>query len=111
VSYDPEAVRSRLTCVSLVAAAAAATGCGSGGGGGGTNTGGEGGPSERGAAYDGAFQLCAAGVKETAEIYAVEPNKEAIATVITELVAGGQARDEAAARQGCLDALDQAEKK
>ena len=105
-----EAVRSKLTWLALVTAAFVPTGCGGGGDSAETATDGAG-PTARGAADDGAYELCAPGLQETAQVYAVEPTKEAVAKVITELVSGGQPRDEEAARAGCLDALDAFEKK
>lgn len=86
-----------------LALVALAAGCGGGGDGGG------GGGSTDSAAYDAAFDICAGGVKATADAYAVEPNKEAVAQVVVEQVSGGSPKDETLARQGCLDALNKAE--
>jgi hypothetical protein len=62
--------------------------------------------------YDAGFQTCEPGVEATADLYAVEPTKEAVANVVTEQLAGGSsAEDEQEIRQGCLDALEKAEQK
>jgi hypothetical protein len=87
-----------------LALVALAAGCGGGGGDGGGN----GGLTDN-AAYDAAFDICAGGVQATADAYALEPNKEAVAQVVVEQVSGGSPKDEMAARQGCLDALNKAE--
>jgi hypothetical protein len=101
---DVRALRSTLA---VLAAATALAGCGGGGegGGGGGDTGGSG---ERGAAYDAAFDICREGVKATADAYAVEPTKEAVAQIVVEQVSGGSVQDEENARQGCMDALAKA---
>jgi hypothetical protein len=89
----------------LLAAGVALAGCGGGGGGGG---GGDDESANRGAAYDAAFDICSPGVKATADAYAVEPTREAVAQIVVEQVSGGSPDDEQSARQGCLDAFDQA---
>jgi hypothetical protein len=99
-------VRAHRHTVALLVATAALAACGGGGGGG---DGGDGGGSgEQGAAYDAAFDICRGGVKATADAYAVEPTKEAVAQVVVEQVSGGSPRDEKKARDGCLAALNKA---
>ena len=89
----------RTLVIGLIAFAGAGCGGDSGGGGGGGN---------QSAAYDAAFDICKPGVEATADLYAVEPTKEAVISIVTEQVSGGAAQDEASARKGCGDALDQA---
>jgi hypothetical protein len=96
-----DSVRPSLAALAVVVVLA---GCGGGGGNGG---GGDGG-GNRGAAYDAAFDICSPGVEATADIYAVEATREAVASIVVEQVSGGSPQDEQSARQGCLDALDQA---
>jgi hypothetical protein len=100
-------VRSLLSTVAVLGAALALGGCGGGGGGGGGDGGGGGGDAgdEKGAAYEAAFDICGPGLKATAEAYAVEPTKEAVAQIVVEQVSGGSIQDEKSAKQGCLDAL------
>lgn len=98
-------MRTLRPVLAALAASLAVAGCGGGsGGGGGTG----GGVDKGGAAYEAAFDLCRGGVNATADAYAVERTREAVAQVVVEQVSGGSVQDEQNARQGCLDALDQA---
>jgi hypothetical protein len=100
-------VRSLLSSLAVLVGAVALAGCGGGGGGSGGGDGGAGGDQghEKGAAYEAAFDICGPGVKATAEAYAVEPTKEAVAQIVVEQVSGGSIEDEKSAKQGCLDAF------
>jgi hypothetical protein len=76
------------------------------GGGGGSGNGGGGKDVADNAAYSAAYDICVGGVESTASDYAVAPTKDAVSATIVEQVSGGRPEDEAAARQGCLDALN-----
>ncbi len=90
--------------IAAIPAAILLAGCGGG------DDGDEGdGEGNRRASYDAAFQICEPGVRATADLYAVEPTKEAVAAIVTEQVSGGSPPDEVAALEGCLDALNEAE--
>ena len=86
----------------------ALAGCGGGGGGdGGAAEGGEGaGGGTRGASYDAGYQICEPGLRAVADLYAVEPKRDAVLKLIVEQVSGGRPEDEKAAREGCSAALD-----
>lgn len=86
----------------LVAALLVA-GCGGGGGGGGDG-------GEESDAYKAGAEVCAPGVKEIAAQYAVAAKPEAVADAVAEALSGGVPQHYDAARQGCLDALEKAEK-
>jgi hypothetical protein len=60
-------------------------------------------------AYDAAFDMCSGGLTVTADNYAVEPTREAVAQVVAEQISGGSPQNEEPARQGCLDALEEAD--
>jgi hypothetical protein len=88
----------------LLACAVLVAGCGGGGDDDGGDGGGAGTPN-----YDAGFQTCEQGVRATADLYAVEPTREAVADIVTEQLAGGSgAQDEQEIREGCLAALDAA---
>ena len=103
-------MRRRTFALAVLATALALAGCGGESGGGGGGGAGGGGEVEKGAAYDAAFDICRGGVKATADAYAVEATREAVTQIVVEQLSGGSVRDEAAARQGCHDALDAAGK-
>jgi hypothetical protein len=90
-----------------LAAALALAGCGDEGG---TGTpGADTRPFEERGSYQAAYQLCEGGLELTAQAYALEADREQVLAVVTEQLAGGAPDEEAAARQGCEDALDAAE--
>jgi hypothetical protein len=95
-----------LTTLLGVLSALALAGCGGGGESddGGAGTGG----GTRGAAYEAAFDICRGGLEATAEAYAVPATEAAVTAVIVEQVSGGSPEEEQNARQGCLDAIEQA---
>jgi hypothetical protein len=111
--YHAPVVSRRTPALALLAATLALAGCGgdsgNGGGGGDDGGGGAGAVDKESASYEAAFDICRGGVKETADAYAVEATNEAVAQIVVEQVSGGSVRDEASARQGCLDALAAAE--
>jgi hypothetical protein len=109
LSYDGDNVDGMKALAAALLAALTLAGCGSESGGGGGGDGGGDAGAEQGAAYEAAFDICAGGVKATAEAYAVEANDDAVASVVVEQVSGGSARDEDSARRGCLDALKKAD--
>jgi hypothetical protein len=101
----PDNVHRMRRIVVVLAGVAALAGCGGGGDGGGDGDG----TPERGAAYDAAFDICAEGVQATADIYGVAATEEAVVEIVVEQVSGGSVQEEESARQGCLDALEQAD--
>ena len=77
----------------------ALSGCGGGDGGGGAQT-------ANPASYDAAYDICAGGLEQTADLYAVPAEREAVTKIVAEQVSGGQPQDADAAVRGCEDALD-----
>ena len=90
--------KQRPILASLVVVVALAA-CGGGGGDGGADT-------ANPASYDAAYDICAGGLEQTADLYAVPVNREAVTKIVAEQVSGGQPQDADAAVQGCGDALD-----
>ena len=92
-----------LVIAATLASASFVAGCGGGGNGDG---GGGGDDVADNASYSAAYDICVAGLESTASDYSVAANKDAVAEIVVEQVSGGRPDDEAAAKQGCLDALN-----